>query len=257
MPRGPRGPLARADPLARLGAAFVLSLSLVWSIDVVSAGIALVAELALVPLLGVGWRAFWRRTAVVWVAAPLAGVTILLYGAPGGRHWVDWLAVHITDASIGLAIATVPRVLAIALPAVVLLVGLDATALADALAQRLRMPARFVYGALAAVRLAELFREDYRMLELARRARGVADRGRIRRFLGLAFALLVLSVRRGSALATAMEARGFGGTTPRSYARPSRMPARDWRYPLVAALVAALAITAAVVTGSWRFVVGA
>lgn len=243
------------NPLARLAAALIVSLSLVWSIDPVSAGIALGAELALIPFLALGWRTFWRRTVLAWIAAPLSGLTLLLYGRPGGQHYLDWFAVHITDSSIALACATVLRVLAIALPALVLLVGMDATELADALAQILRLPSRFVYGALAGVRLTELFREDYRMLELARRARGVADRGRVRRFLGLAFALLVLSVRRGSALATAMEARGFGGETPRTFSRVSRLRARDAIYPAVAALIAVGAITTSVALGAWRPVV--
>jgi len=234
----------RVNPVARLAAALLLPLGIVWSIDAVSAGVALALELALIPLLGIPWRRFWVRTAVVWIAAPLSGLTLLLYGEEGGRHWFDWLAVHVTDSSIQLAIAATLRVLAIALPAAALLVGIDATALADGLVQLVRLPARFVYGALAAMRLGELFREDYRMLELARRARGVADRGRLRRFLGAAFALLVLSIRRGSALATAMEARGFGAPGPRSFARESRWGAAEWLLLLVAALVGAVATAA-------------
>src|SRR5690606_28617246 len=109
-----------------------------------------------------------------------------------------------------LAIATALRVLAIALPAVVLFVTVDPTAFADALAQRLRLPSRFVLGALGALRLVALLLDDWRSLELARRARGIADRGRLRRFPGQAFALLVIAIRRGGRLATAMEARAFG-----------------------------------------------
>lgn len=244
------------NPVGRIAAALVLAIGLAWSIDWVSAAAALGLELALLPLLRIPWRRFWTRTAAVWVAAPLSAVTLTLYGRPSGRVWAHWLLVEVSDGSIQLGIATGLRVLAIALPAVVLLIGVDPTELADALAQVARLPSRFVIGALAAFRMIGLFRADYRALQLARRARGIADRGRIRRVFGLLFALLVLSIRRGSALATAMEARGFGGPTPRSWARPSRFGAREWVLIAVALAIVAAAIVASVLTGRWNPVVG-
>ena len=246
-----RGAAAAVNPVAKLAAALILAVALALSVDIVSSGVALALELLLLPLAGLRWQAFWRRTSAVWITAPLAGVTVALYGRASGRVYLDALLVHVTDGSLQLALVTSLRVLAIALPAVALFATVDATEFADGLAQLLRLPARFVLGALAALRLLGLMREDWRALELARRARGVADRGRIRRFAGLAFALFVLSIRRGSALATAMEARGFGGTAPRSWARPSHFGRREVALIVIAAAVAAVAITAAVATGQW------
>jgi energy-coupling factor transport system permease protein len=146
------------------------------------------------------------------------------------------------------------RVLAIGIPAVLLFVTIDPTDLADGLAQVLRLPARFVVGGLAGLRLVGLFIDDWRALGLARRARGVADRGAVRRFLGQAFALLVLSIRRGSKLATAMEARGFGAPDPRTWARPSVFHLRDWMVVVLGVAVALLATGAAIAAGSWNLV---
>ena len=249
----PRLSIARVNPVAKLAASLIVAFSLVLSVDAVSAGVALSLELLLLPFAGLTFVAFWRRTAVVWITAPLAGLTIALYGRASGEVHLHWLFVNVTDGSLHLALLTVLRVLAIALPAVVLFATVDPTELADGLAQLVHLPARFVLGALAALRLVGLLREDWRSLELARRARGVADRGRLRRFLGLAFALFVLSIRRGSALATAMEARGFGGSTPRTWARESRFGGREWALVAVGAAVAAIAVTASVATGSWVF----
>lgn len=250
------GAMSGVNPVARLGAALVLAIGLLLSIDPVSAAVALLLVLALVPLTGIGWRRFWRRSALIWIAAPLAAVTIALYGqASGAVHW-QWGPVLVTDGSLLLALATGLRVLALALPAVVLFADVDPTELADGLAQVLHLPARFVIGSLAAVRMLGLLRDDWRATGLARRARGVSDRGRIRRAGGQAFAVLVVALRRGSSLATAMEARGFGGTIPRTWARDSRFGAREWALIAVAAAIAALAIGAAVVTGSWRFIGG-
>ncbi|WP_294181034.1 energy-coupling factor transporter transmembrane protein EcfT [uncultured Schumannella sp.] len=248
-------PLDRINPVARLLAALLLAAVLVMSIDPVSAGVALLLEVPLVFASGLGWRGFWARTWPVWLAAPFAGLTVALYGRAGGEVLVEWALIRVSEGSLHLALATVLRVLAIALPGVVLFARVDPTDLADGLAQVLRLPSRFVLGALAAFRLFGVLRDDWRALELARRARGIADRGRVRRFAGMAFALLVLSIRRGSTLATAMEARGFGGDTPRTWARESRFGVGGWLLLAAATLVAAIAVTVAVVTGAWTFIV--
>ncbi len=247
---------AAANPVTKLAASAVLAIALVLSLDWVSASVALVLELLALPFAGVPWRTLWRRTAVVWLAAPLTGLTILLYGQTGGTVYVDWLLVRISDGSIELAVATVLRVLAVGLPAVVLFLTVDPTDLADGLAQLVRLPARFVLGALAGLRLFAVFAEDWRALELARRARGIADRGRLRRFAGQAFALLVLAIRRGSTLATAMEARGFGAPGARTWARPSRLTASDAVVFGVAVLIAGTAVSTSVATGNWNFIAG-
>ncbi|MEP6482033.1 MAG: energy-coupling factor transporter transmembrane component T [Rhodoglobus sp.] len=244
----------RVNPVAKIAASAIITVALVLSIDWVSAGVALAIELVLFLWSGLSLRRFALRTLAVWVAAPLAGLTILLYGRPSGVVHFHWLFIEITDGSIELAIATLLRVLAIALPAVVLFVTIDPTDLADGLAQVLHLPARFVIGALAGLRLVSLFLEDWRSLERARRSRGLGDRGRIRRFAGQAFALLVLSIRRGSKLATAMESRGFGASNQRTWARESRLAPRDAALITLGLLVAAAAVIASVTTGHWNFI---
>lgn len=248
--------IAAINPVAKLAAALIIAFTLALSVDAVSAGSALLLEALLLPFVVADWRVFWRRTAPVWIAAPLAAVTIALYGRASGHVYLAWLFVQITDGSLHLALVTLLRVLAIGLPAVALFATVDATDLADGLAQVLHLPARFVLGGLAALRLVGLMRDDWRALELARRARGVADRGRLRRFAGLGFALFVLSIRRGTALATAMEARGFGGSARRTWARPSRVGWREVLVIAVGAAVAAAAIFASVATGEWAFIGG-
>src|SRR5690606_9133708 len=177
---GCRGAAVRAvNPVAKLGAALLLAACLVLTVDWVSAGTALLLELLAIPFLGVRPRDFWLRTLAVWIAAPLTGLTILLYGQASGAVYFEWLAIRVSDGSIELALATALRVLAIGLPAVVLFITVDPTDLADGLAQVWRVPSRFVLGSLAGLRLVGLFIDDWRFLELARRARGVGDRGRI------------------------------------------------------------------------------
>lgn len=251
------GPIARLNPVAKLGAALIIALPLVLTIDPVSALVALVLELPLLFAAGLSAREFWLRTLPVWIAAPLAGLTIALYGATSGTIHFEWFVMRVSEGSLILAVATALRILAIGLPAVVLFVTVDPTDLADGLAQLVRLPARFVLGALAALRLFALLGDDWRALALARRARGVADTGRIRRAVGMAFALFVLSIRRGSALATAMEARGFGASVTRTWARESHFGWREWMLLLAGAAISATAVAVAVVTGWWNFILGA
>jgi energy-coupling factor transport system permease protein len=254
--RARTGVVAGINPVAKLGAAAVIAIPLVFTLDVVSAAVALVLELLLIPFAGLAWREFWTRTWPVWLAAPLTALTIALYGETSGEIYAEWFVVRISEGSLALAAATLLRVLAIALPSVVLFVTVDPTDLADGLAQVLRLPARFVLGALAGLRMVGLFIDDWRALELARRARGVADRGRLRRFFGMAFALLVLSIRRGSKLATAMEARGFGADGTRTWARRSPFGAPEWALIGLGAAIAAVAVVAAVAAGTWNFILG-
>lgn len=254
-PQRPYPPLRfidRTNPATRLAAAMVLTTPLLVTVDWVSAAIALVVELALFAAAGVTPGLLLRRTWPILVAAPLAGVSMLLYGRPSGTvYWEFWLA-KVTDGSIELAIAVTVRVLAIGLPAALLFLRVDPTDLADGLAQVWRLPARFVLGALAATRLVSLFVEDWRAMSLSRRARGIGDHGAARRAATMAFGLLVLAIRRGTKLATAMEARGFGADVARSWARPSRVGARDVLLVGIAAAIAAIAIAGSIWAGAFH-----
>jgi energy-coupling factor transport system permease protein len=105
-----------------------------------------------------------------------------------------------------------------------------------------------------------LLGEEWRMLTLARRARGV-DAGRnpvarVRLFGSLTFALLVGAIRRGTRLATAMDARGFDSGLPRTIARPQHFGPADWLLLAGGVLLVALALTVSVATGVFSPLLG-
>jgi energy-coupling factor transport system permease protein len=251
-------PVTRANPVAKLAAAVVITMVLLLSVDWVSASTALALELVALPLSGLAARELVRRTAPVWVTAGPAGLVTTLLGQDSGDVLLDVGPLEVSDGSVTAGLAITLRVLAVGLPGVLLLVSTDPTDLADALAQRLRLPHRFVLGALAGLRMVGLMVVEWRTLTLARRARGVGDHdgplGSARVLAGQSFALLVLALRRGARLAVAMEARGFGAPVERTWARPSRFAARDAVLVAGAVLVAAAAVTAAVLAGTWSFV---
>jgi energy-coupling factor transport system permease protein len=251
-------PVTRANPVAKLAAALVITMVLLLSVDWVSASVALGLELLVLPWCGLPLRDLLRRTAPIWLAAVPAGLVTCVLGVDSGAVLAGWGPFEVTEGSVAAGAAITLRVLAVGLPGVLLLASTDPTDLADALAQRLHLPHRFVLGALAGLRMVGLMVAEWRTLTLARRARGVGDSsglaGSVRVLAGQSFALLVLALRRGTRLATAMEARGFGAPVERTWARPSRFAPRDAGLVGGAVVVAAAAVTAAVTAGTWSFV---
>jgi energy-coupling factor transport system permease protein len=257
------GFIARANPVAKLAVAMVIPIALILTVDPVTAGTALLLEILALPWCGVGPRRLLRSGWIVLLSAIPAGLLTLLFAADSGRLILDLGPITITAGSLTAAAAIALRILAIGLPGVVLIATTDPTDLADALAQVLHLPHRFVLSALAALRLFGVLSQEWTMLTMARRARGFdtgfgrADGfglGAVRRVGGQVFALLVLAIRRATVLAVAMEARGFGVDRRRTWARPSHFRRSDLAIALGGLLIAVLATVAGVVTGSWNLV---
>jgi energy-coupling factor transport system permease protein len=241
--------------VAKLVAAFVVAAALLPTVDLVTPAIVLAAELIALPFYGLRPGQLLRRGWPLVVAAAGVGLSNALFAAGGGAALVHWGPIEITDTSAHAGASLALRVVAIAVPGVLAFLTTDPTDLADALVQQVRLPWRFALGTLAALRLLPLLAYDWRMMSLARRARGV-EAGRspiakIRVFGTLAFALLVGAVRRGVRLATAMDARGFGSATVRTFARQQRMRSVDWAYLGTVLLLVIVATATSVALGTW------
>lgn len=253
--------LARANPVAKLGAALVLMIALFLAVDPVTPTLILVAELGAVPMTGIAVGALARRTWPLAIAALGVGfANALLAAEPGGVPLVEIGPIAITTGSLIIGLALALRVAGIAFVGILALATTDPTDLADALTQQLRVAPRVAVGSLAAFRLLPVFAQEWETLRLARRARGV-EAGRspvaaLRIFFGLTLAMLVAAIRRAIRLATAMEARGFGTRPCRSVARPQQMRPADWALVAAALAVAAAATLASLALGTWRPVLG-
>ena len=252
--RGTRGLLARTNPVARVLALLVATTPLLITIDPVSAAVAVILELALMPLSGVSARSFFLKATPLLLAAPLGALSMLLYASPGGTVYWQFGPAAVSDHSMWLALGIGLRMCAIVLPAIALLDRIDPTDMGDGLAQILHLPARPVLAALAGARMTSLMAADWKALERARRARGVGDSSRIRSFLRGSFSLLVFALRRSGKLATTMEARGFGAEGKRTWARPSRLRAADAVLLVVAIALPAIALAASIWAGTFALV---
>ena len=167
--------LRGANPLSRIFLMFIWVTPLLASIDWVSAAVSLALTLTIAPLCGVSWVRLFKSGWFLFLIAPISGISMLLYGEPGGKEYFSWWLVQVTENSLTLAIAITLRVFAVALPMVVLARDIDPTELGDALSQIMKLPSRFVIGAVAGVRMMTLFQSDWHSLAMARRARGLTD----------------------------------------------------------------------------------
>lgn len=254
-------PLARRNPVAKLAAALVASLALVATLDPVAPAVTLAVELAVLPLAGVGFGTLLRRTWPLLAAASgIVVVQVLFAAEQTGAVLLVLGPVEVRADPLWVGCGLALRVFAVAIPGILVVAATDPTDLADALVQHLRVPARFAIGALAAFRLLPLLAAEWEMLMFARRARGVtAGRNpvaRLRLFVSAMFALLVGAIRRGTRLATAMDARGFDSGLPRTVARPQHFGGADWLLIAAAVATAALALGTSLALGVFRPVVG-
>ena len=213
--RRPRraGLAARCGPLSLLGSSLLLISGAMAITDIRAAlgGVAL--ELLLAPLvLG------WGRPSVRLLPGLLAVVSV---------GFSSWLLSTGQDPLVGATAGL--RVAFFVLPGVLLAGLADPFALGDHLAQRLRLPARPVVAAVAALQRFEGLGEQWDQLRRIRRVRGL-DPGRSpaargRNAAALTFALLVQTLRQAGRMAVAMEARGFSaaGTfgVRRTWAEPA------------------------------------
>lgn len=243
------------NPVTRLLLIVGVTTPIFLSLDWVSGLSSVLLTCALAPICGMSWPQLFKAAWPLFWVASISGLSMLLYGNEGGQEYFSFWMASITDNSIQLAGAVMIRVFAVTLPVIVLARGMDPTRLGDALAQVLHLPSRFVIGAVAGVRMVSLFRDDWDSLARARRARGIADMGRAKYLATMSFGLLVLALRRGGKLATAMEARGFGRTPPgivRTWAEPSQLHAKDYWALAFGAVIAAIPVLLSLYLGAWR-----
>lgn len=157
--------------------------------------------------------------------------------------WSTWL---FGTRDLTVAAGTGTRVLALAVPGVLLLRHLDPARLGDELGQWIRLPGRPVLAAAAAVGQVEALSADWQSSARARRARGLgpgrSPLARGRAAASMTVTLLVGALRRAGTLSDAMSVRGLGAVRHRTWTVPARWAARDTALALVTLALTALPI---------------
>jgi energy-coupling factor transporter transmembrane protein EcfT len=200
---------ARCGPLSMLAVAL---LPFAGAVAITSAQVGLTSMLGVV-LLAVlvlrDWRSTWWRVGIVLFAAVSVAVSTWLYGGQD------------VDTAGGASL----RILYLVLPSALITPYLDPIALGDHLAQRLRLPARFVVVSVAALQRLDLLADVRDQVARARRARGLGGEGgvltRVRAQASVLFGVLVSTLRSSGRMAVAMDARGFASAHRRTWAEPA------------------------------------
>lgn len=235
-------------PFALILALIPASVAVILWFNPVSAAVALLGWVMAALLLGLGRHMRTIAVGAVCIAAIASAVSMALYGRDAGELVWQFGPVTVSDGSINVAFITAIRVLALAIPAVVLFRAIDVTRLADAFEQTAHTPATIVWGSFAGFRQLELARVDWQTVSLSRRARGLARQGRIRNAGEILVAMFALAIERGGELAITMHARGLG-VTRRVPARPIRWRTRDSLILLYGILLGILTAMVALQTG--------
>ena len=214
------GLAGRSGPLSVLLASVVLIFGAPFISDLRTALIAVGVQIALAPLvLGIG-RPPWLRL--------LSGLFAVL-----SVGFSNWLLSPGHELSTG-ALAGL-RVAFFVLPGVLLAARIDPSALGDHLGQRLRLPARPVVAAVAAMHRFESLGEQWDQLVRIRRVRalgpGRSPLGRGRYVAALTFGLLIQTLRQAGRMAVAMEARGFSAATRTTATAEAPARRRTWAEP--------------------------
>ncbi|MDP3972530.1 MAG: energy-coupling factor transporter transmembrane component T [Candidatus Nanopelagicales bacterium] len=236
--------VGRINPVSKLAITVVITVGLLLSLHPVTVGGILILELAALPFVGLRLASVAARVAFVLVPALLLTLVNALFSGHTGGSWSwDWGPFALSPEGLQAAAPVGMRLLALSLPAVLLLSTTDPVLMADSVQQHLRVPARYALALLVGLRLLPLLAAQWTELSAARRARGLSARGPIsagRAVAGRTVGLLVEALRRAVRMATAMQARGFDPYAPRTFARPSRFGVGD----AVAIVVSVVAVSA-------------
>jgi len=213
---------------------------------------------SLLLLLGSGHP--WKR--LLLYASPfllvfVSSATGMMMFGTGETQWFRWGLVEITEESFYRGLHLGFRALSMA--AAGLLFGLTTRPvdLFYALMQRVKLPPKYAYGFLAALRLMPMLAEEFRTLRHAHLVRGTGKRGRLARLGGAwrryAIPLLAQSIRKAHRTAVAMEAKRFAGDGRRTYYYDIGFSSLDAAF---VALTAALFAASVAAGAEWPYVPG-
>lgn len=207
--------LSEANPLALLTFGFTAVVGSFLVARPMTAAVIVVVYAVLALVCVPSWRPLrWRLFAVGFAAVSL--------------WWSSWL---LGDHDTTVATTAAGRILVLALPGAIVAAFIDPMRFGDALAQNLRLPARFVGAFTASLTRFDRLGETFEQLQRTRRIRGLGPSrnplSRAATTAPLTFGLLVTAMRGATQLSLAMDSRGFATAQRRTWAQPSPWHRRD------------------------------
>ncbi|WP_055106553.1 energy-coupling factor transporter transmembrane component T family protein [Paenibacillus ihumii] len=227
-----RFPLQRLDPLSKLIALFCLAI-FAMSTDRLLPQAAMLLFVLAAALAGAGMGAarLWRRMLfIAGFGLPLFVLTSI--SAAEGKMYFSIGPVPVTEGGVMHGAAITLRMMVLFLSSIIYIESTDAKDFIAIMAQRLKLPYRFLFGVSMALTFLPLLEAEAKISGAARRIRGGrAPRGigeRLQMWRSQLFSIFAGAIRRVQQTAGAMDAKGFGAYGSRSYLREVRMGASGY-----------------------------
>lgn len=166
----------------------------------------------------------WKR--VILFSIPFLFIfistsTSMIFFGKGETTWFRWGLVHITEESFYRGVHLGFRSLSFASVGLIFALTTKPVMLFYSLMQQLKLPAKFAYSFMAAIRLFPIMIEEFQTLRYALKVRGITEEKGIKGFYQklkfFSIPLLAQSIRRAQRIAIAMEAKRFSLTKKRTY----------------------------------------
>ncbi|MFD3261429.1 energy-coupling factor transporter transmembrane protein EcfT [Paenibacillus lentus] len=239
-----RFPLQRLDPLSKLIALFCLAILTMSTEHPLPQAVMLLFVLA-AALGGAGMSAgrLGRRTLfIAGFGLPLLILTSI--SAAEGQAYFAVGPISVTEGGLLYGAAVTLRMVVLFLSSLIYIESTDPKDFIVIMAQRLKLPYRFLFGVSMALTFLPLLESEAKVSRAARQIRGGrAPRGikeRITMWRSQLFAIFAGAIRRVQQTAGAMDAKGFGAYENRTYLREVRI--RTSGYVVSVTSVSALAI---------------
>jgi energy-coupling factor transport system permease protein len=169
---------------------------------------------------GYKWRRLFLFVIPILVSALSSSLGLLLFGRGQSVIW-QWGLVKISEESIAAAQLLGSKALVIGIISLILLLTTPPVLLFYSFMQQLKLPAKYMYSAMAAIRMIPMIIEEYHIRSRALRVRRVTFprglKGYLRRMQLYSVPLVAQSIRRAQRIAIAMEAKQFHLERARTY----------------------------------------
>lgn len=151
----------------------------------------------------------------------ISSSTSMIFYGKGETTWLEWGIVHVTKESFFRGVQVGLKSLCFAFVGLTFALTTRPVLLFYSLMRQCRLPPKYAYSLMAAMRLIPIMIEELQTLRHALAVRGVAHergfRGLYRKLRSYAVPMLAQSIRRAQRIAVAMEAKRFADTGRRTY----------------------------------------
>lgn len=149
-----------------------------------------------------------------------SSVSMMLFGK-GDTLWLQWGLIHMSEESFFRGLHIGLKTVNMALMGLMFALTTQPVALFYSLMQQCKLPSKYAYSFMAALRLMPIMAGEFRTLGMALKVRGVERKAGFSGFYDTlrlyAIPLLAQSIRRAQRIAVAMEAKRFSTARERTF----------------------------------------